>query len=299
METTNYRTRALQLVGSVFIIVTVVVCCCGCWTRLDDGTPMVRFSTYPGLYESGTTLQLELSSPKDGTKIFYTLDGSRPTRSSRRYDAPIKLTSTTTVRAIAYKAPSQSPERKGTFTFTDTFPEYVLGQEGPAGGSVFYDKKNYDGGWRYMEAAPQNTEWRNIKWFNGEGYIGRCSGEEIGNGLENTLRFIDFNMGTDYRNPLAATRCWNLIVQKDGISYRDWFLPSGKELLELWTVLEDEYPPYDDTLQISWYDRTYWSSSEYSDETAGAVRLLDDGVAACEIRALCVRYFSPKNSFTV
>jgi hypothetical protein len=28
---------------------------------------------------------------------------------------------------------------------------------GPGGGAVFYDKGNYDGGWRYLECAPENA----------------------------------------------------------------------------------------------------------------------------------------------
>jgi hypothetical protein len=41
--------------------------------------------------------------------------------------------------------------------------EYEIGDTGPAGGLVFYDKGSYSGGWRYLEAAPESTEQR-ICW---------------------------------------------------------------------------------------------------------------------------------------
>ena len=32
--------------------------------------------------------------------------------------------------------------------------DYKIGDEGPAGGVIFYDKGEYSDGWRYLEAAP-------------------------------------------------------------------------------------------------------------------------------------------------
>jgi len=37
-------------------------------------------------------------------------------------------------------------------------PTYRIGDTGPAGGLIFYDKGNITGGWRYLEAAPASTE---------------------------------------------------------------------------------------------------------------------------------------------
>lgn len=38
---------------------------------------------------------------------------------------------------------------------------------GLAGGIVFYDKGSYSAGWRYLEAAPQSTEWDSKQWGRG------------------------------------------------------------------------------------------------------------------------------------
>lgn len=46
---------------------------------------------------------VEISCSTDGAEIYYTLDGSEPTAVSQRYDAPIEITSTTTIKAVAVK----------------------------------------------------------------------------------------------------------------------------------------------------------------------------------------------------
>ena len=35
--------------------------------------------------------------------------------------------------------------------------DYKVGDEGPAGGIIFYDKGEYSDGWRYLEAAPADV----------------------------------------------------------------------------------------------------------------------------------------------
>jgi hypothetical protein len=40
--------------------------------------------------------------------------------------------------------------------------EYNIGEKGPAGGIVFYDKGKVSDGWRYLEAAPSHTEFTPI-----------------------------------------------------------------------------------------------------------------------------------------
>ena len=35
--------------------------------------------------------------------------------------------------------------------------DYAIGDEGPAGGIIFYDKGEYSDGWRYLEAAPADV----------------------------------------------------------------------------------------------------------------------------------------------
>ena len=58
------------------------------------------YSLNGGYVEKGTKVEL---STNDGSKIYYTLDGSFPTNKSHLYDKPIEITKTTVIKAIAYK----------------------------------------------------------------------------------------------------------------------------------------------------------------------------------------------------
>jgi hypothetical protein len=55
----------------------------------------------PGKYALNTEIQL--SSDTEGAKIYYTLDGSNPTKSSTLYSQPIKLNKDMTIKAFAVK----------------------------------------------------------------------------------------------------------------------------------------------------------------------------------------------------
>ena len=58
------------------------------------------YSQNGGYVDSGFKLELSTS---DGSKIYYTLDGSFPNTNSKVYDGPITITNTTVVKAISYK----------------------------------------------------------------------------------------------------------------------------------------------------------------------------------------------------
>lgn len=49
------------------------------------------------------TAVVALETPLDGMDIFYTLDGSKPSRASIKYSDPIKITESTTLSTIAYR----------------------------------------------------------------------------------------------------------------------------------------------------------------------------------------------------
>lgn len=59
------------------------------------------FSVSPGIYNNSDGINLEIEG--NGT-IYYTLDGSTPTTSSKVYDGPIFLNKTTVVKAVSYQA---------------------------------------------------------------------------------------------------------------------------------------------------------------------------------------------------
>jgi hypothetical protein len=77
-----------------------------------------QFSLLVGVYDAPQTVTV---SGDSGATYFYTLDGTTPTTSSTQYTAPIPLTTTTTVKAIAVEAGYQtSPVSEAVYTFAAT-----------------------------------------------------------------------------------------------------------------------------------------------------------------------------------
>jgi hypothetical protein len=62
-------------------------------------TESPKFSVKPGKYNEPRTVKITDSTA--GATIYYTTDGWTPTAESQRYTGPIKVSSTTTLRAIA------------------------------------------------------------------------------------------------------------------------------------------------------------------------------------------------------
>jgi len=123
-----------------------------------------------------------------------------------------KFTKATTKQADRGKTTSDNKTTSGKI--------YTLGEEGPAGGIVFYDKGKYTNVWRYLEAAPERMEftaaWGPYTDVDGTDWT-------VGTGKRNT-KLIVAALGKD--GQAAAQRCANMNVN----DYNDWFLPSREEL---------------------------------------------------------------------
>lgn len=138
--------------------------------------------------------------------------------------------------------------------------EFEIGDMGPAGGLVFYDKGAFDGidgGWRYIEILPTDIS---------DGAPWGCDGTEldvpapqnIGDGYTVTMLIKTHPLGGNHTCLEAGTAtdlCWDHVETFDGISYSDWFLPSYDELqlarTNLGTVLLNPESGY------------YWTVTQY------------------------------------
>ncbi len=125
--------------------------------------------------------------------------------------------------------------------------EYRIGDRGPAGGLVFYDKGNNSGGWRYLEAAPED-QMKSATWGCLKPVHTRGISTAIGTGRNNTGLIIKFCGAKDE----AVTIC----TRYRGGGRDDWFLPSKEELNLMYINLKKNGLG-------GFSDDNYWSSSIY------------------------------------
>jgi hypothetical protein len=138
---------------------------------------------------------------------------------------------------------------------------YQIGDRGPAGGWIFYDKGGVSNGWRYLEAAPAESEASSEWGAIGETIGGTSAG--VGAGKHNTEVMVKYMSGQGAFGT-AAQMCVDLFA--GGIN--DWFLPSKGELDLMYKNLK--------TKRIGGFgDSLYWSSSEGAQLAAWCQRFGD------------------------
>jgi len=141
---------------------------------------------------------------------------------------------------------------------------YKIGDIGPAGGIIFYDKGNYSGDkaddgaahWRYLEAAPAETEFAAAEWGSYSVNISG-TGPTIGSGKANTQLIVE-RLRTLGESGCAAQLCVKLTYK----GYTDWFLPSKDELDLMYKNLKQK------NLGKFGVKASYWSSTQASSECA-------------------------------
>jgi hypothetical protein len=129
-------------------------------------------------------------------------------------------------------------------------PAYKIGDTGPAGGLIFYDKKNNKNGWRYLEAAPANTE--RETFMAGDSPYSLRNTNLVGDGFENTQNMMKSieKMGGGINS--APYYCTNLVVN----GFNDWYLPSLDELALMYANLHSNNLG-------NFKQRDYWHSSQH------------------------------------
>jgi hypothetical protein len=125
---------------------------------------------------------------------------------------------------------------------------YKIGDKGPAGGIIFYVNPQSED-WKYLEAAPANTE-RAIKWGNIT-----VKGTGVGEGKKNTELIVAAL--NDQGENGAAFFCEELEVN----GFDDWFLPSRGDLNLMYTRLKEKGLG-------GFKSEMYWASSQIDSERA-------------------------------
>lgn len=154
---------------------------------------------------------------------------------------------------------------------------YKIGDKGPAGGWIFYDKGRSSDGWRYLEAASED-QGNKAEWGSYKTSIPGAKGTALGTGKSNTQAIVKscFELG------IAAKLC----TEYRGGGKSDWFLPSKDEVNKMYSNLHKA--------GIGGFDNhcVFWSSSEYSEILAWCqgfndgdqVHTYKDG--SCNVRAV-------------
>ena len=180
----------------------------------------------------------------------------------------------------------------------------IIGTRGPAGGFIVYDKGEYSDGWRFLEAASRfivynngmptlehffNTDYDLLffgfyGWGEDDSTIICTPNVSIGSGKENTELLVAgigdgsavTNPGTNYTTKkYCAKACADLVVEYNGVTYDDWFLPSKDEL----NLISGDY--YLD-IDPNWTVNRVASSSTIDEDSIWCTRDLWDEKASRE-----------------
>lgn len=172
---------------------------------------------------------------------------------------------------------------------------YNIGQQGPAGGTVFYDKGAYSEGWRYMEVAATDVD-TIAQWGCDAVSITGTHKAAIGRGLTNSgLIKAFFNTLPDYyTNPTSCSTTADGTVAAGASSwvnngYQQWFLPSKDELL---LVYQNLTANNQGNIALA----LYWTATEANAATATAIDFVtgqpaDIPKAQANVKIRAVRYF--------
>jgi len=161
---------------------------------------------------------------------------------------------------------------------------FAVGDVGPAGGIVFYDRGRHIDGWRWLEAASRDlaapAEWG----ANGQDVIGTSTA--LGTGVRNTQIIVN-HLRQRNESGRAAELAQNFIQN----GFTDWFLPSREELNLMHINLQQRGLG---NFTGSWY----WSSSQAAAHAAW-LQNFNDGRQVASVCFIANRNFSKSNALSV
>jgi hypothetical protein len=194
----------------------------GTWSQIASFSTSFQPAATPTFSPIGgintTDQNVMISCGTANATIYFTTNGDALTTGSTQYTGTAisaTVNPATTIKAIAMVT-GYLQSAVGLATY---HKPYAVGDTGPAGGIIFYDKGSLTNGWRFLEAAPSDQS-TGIQWYNGS-HIHISTGTAIGTGKANTDAIIAAQENGSY----AASLCKNLSLG----GYSDWFLPSKDE----------------------------------------------------------------------
>jgi hypothetical protein len=125
---------------------------------------------------------------------------------------------------------------------------YEIGEIGPAGGFIFYNKLDFEGGWNFMECASSDINIL-LPWSLSNNQIQNLQ-TSLGSGESNTQLIVN-TLGLTGNN-YAAKESFNYSIN----GYTDWYLPSRDELLKVYQNL------FLNGIGGFYENQSYWTSSK-------------------------------------
>jgi formylglycine-generating enzyme required for sulfatase activity len=212
------------------------------------------FNPPDGIYATNQSVTISCATPN--STIYYTTDGSDPASSVTRQSGPaplgpisVTVDPSTTIRAMA-TASGFTESTSATAAYRQA---YSIGDTGPAGGLVFYDKGNYSNNWQYLEVTKSDQS-ASVQWSDGSGTptATGATAKVLGTGAANTATIV---ASQGHKAQIyAASLCDDLVLG----GCDDWFLPSKDELNQIFINLKARGLG---SFSSAWY----WSSSEDDD----------------------------------
>jgi len=256
---------------SLFFVIAVLVFITGC-NGTSPAVPIIDSVTYDGNGSTTGTIPVDPSSPYESGVTVTVLGNTGDLTRINDGGTSYRFTGWNTKAdgSGAYHTEGSTfIMGVSNVTLYAQWAPYVLGDIGPAGGYIFYDKGSYSkadftivkaagngtvpinptyDAWRYLEAAP-NDQSTGAEWGCFGILIWGAGGTTVGTGKQNT---IDIETGCT-TSGTAADICANLSLG----GYNDWFLPSKDELNLMYENLK--------VFGVGGFaDNLYWSSSEYN-----------------------------------
>ncbi|GHU50071.1 hypothetical protein FACS1894200_09320 [Spirochaetia bacterium] len=212
--------ESAQSIGKMLGAQTVII---GSFVRMGNNYRLRvnGISTQSAQYESSVSMTV---NGRDDAVFLLTGEIApapvvQPTTTAQSAPAPL-VQPTTTVQPAPAPKPVQTQSAAPAPTAGKT---YKVGDQGPAGGIVFFDAGLYMDGWRYLEAAPADipSTWQ----WGAYGKDVSGTSTEVGSGKRNTQLIVDYLKQTG-----ESRRAAQLCQAYENNGYKDWFLPSKDEL---------------------------------------------------------------------
>jgi hypothetical protein len=159
-------------------------------------------------FKDNTTVEIRCAEAD--VKLFYTTDGSTPSASSTPYSAPVPVSATTTIKAIAIKNGKSSMVNAGTFTKTkNDFKLTLINNYLPN-----YPAEGQDA---LIDGLRGSTNWRLGHW---QGFQGQDLIAVLDMGAVKPVKQVSLNTLQDSGAWIVFPKLVTYQVSDDGVTYR-------------------------------------------------------------------------------